>query len=383
MLAARFTGLSLRNSAVVGALMNTRGLTELIVLNIGLELGLITPALFTMLVLMALATTFMAGPALRLLDPKGRLSAPPEEEYGAALGEEPGRPDRAVLVAPQDEGNARALATVAATLARAEPQREVILARVLEPPRAASGALANADRDLAQAAAAMTRVRDELAEQGIPARAVAFTSPRPAEDLLKLATEQAVDILLVDGRRPLVGEAIPRGDVGTLLLEAPCDVAVLIGAGPPDPGPDRAVVVPFGGAEHDWAALELGAWVASSWGAPLRLLGAEADVAAGERDASRLLANASLVVQQLAGVASEPVIVRPGRRGVLDASGGAGLLVVGLSDRWRQEGLGPARSEIARHAEAPVLFVRRGRRPGALAPREDVTRFAWSRVGPA
>ena len=65
-------------------------------------------------------------------------------------------------------------------------------------------------------------------------------------------------------------------------------------------------------------------------------------------------------------------------RGVVDAAAEAGLLVVGLSDRWRQEGLGPMRSELASAAPAPVLFVRRGERAGALAPREDVTRFTWS-----
>jgi hypothetical protein len=57
--------------------------------------------------------------------------------------------------------------------------------------------------------------------------------------------------------------------------------------------------------------------------------------------------------------------------------------VVGLSDQWRTEGLGPVRAEIAREASAPVVFVRRGHRPGALAARDDVTRFTWSRAGPA
>ena len=74
MLAARYGGFSLRDSAAVGALMNTRGLTELIVLNIGLELGVISTQLFTMLVVMALVTTFMAGPILRLIDPRHELS---------------------------------------------------------------------------------------------------------------------------------------------------------------------------------------------------------------------------------------------------------------------------------------------------------------------
>ena len=63
---ARIAGLSWRDSAVLGVLMNTRGLMELIVLNIGLELGVISPPLFAMMVLMALATTMMTGPLLKL-----------------------------------------------------------------------------------------------------------------------------------------------------------------------------------------------------------------------------------------------------------------------------------------------------------------------------
>ncbi len=63
------------------------------------------------------------------------------------------------------------------------------------------------------------------------------------------------------------------------------------------------------------------------------------------------------------------------------AAAGAGLLVIGLSERWRREGLGPTRSEIAKAAPAPVLFVRRGTRPGLFAPRSDVTQFNWSMVG--
>ena len=58
---------------------------------------------------------------------------------------------------------------------------------------------------------------------------------------------------------------------------------------------------------------------------------------------------------------------------IVEAARGAGLLVIGLSERWRQEGLGTTRSEIARAAPAPILFVRRGARTGALAPRDDVT----------
>jgi Kef-type K+ transport system membrane component KefB len=65
--AARCTGLSTRDAAAIGVLMNTRGLMELIVLNIGLDLGVISPTLFAMMVLMALVTTFATTPLLRFI----------------------------------------------------------------------------------------------------------------------------------------------------------------------------------------------------------------------------------------------------------------------------------------------------------------------------
>jgi Kef-type K+ transport system membrane component KefB len=75
--ASRLGGLDARQSAVVAALVNTRGLTELIVLDVGLSAGLIGPELFTALVLMALVTTFMSGPLLSLIDRRDSWAAPP------------------------------------------------------------------------------------------------------------------------------------------------------------------------------------------------------------------------------------------------------------------------------------------------------------------
>ena len=67
--AARMTGLGWRDAAGLGVLMNTRGLMELIVLNVGLDLGVISPTLFTMLVVMALVTTVATTPSLQRLVP--------------------------------------------------------------------------------------------------------------------------------------------------------------------------------------------------------------------------------------------------------------------------------------------------------------------------
>jgi Kef-type K+ transport system membrane component KefB len=67
-LAAKFVGQNWKDSLSIGALMNTRGLMELVVLNIGYDLGVLTPEIFAMFVIMALVTTFMTGPSLDLIE---------------------------------------------------------------------------------------------------------------------------------------------------------------------------------------------------------------------------------------------------------------------------------------------------------------------------
>jgi hypothetical protein len=170
--------------------------------------------------------------------------------------------------------------------------------------------------------------------------------------------------------------------VGEILRASPADVAVLVAGSRRAFASDRPVLVPFGAAQHDWAALELGSWLARASGAPLRLLGAlSGDGPPEVRDASRLLADASLLVQQLAGVVAEPLLTKPGPDELLQASAGSGVVIVGLSDRWAAEGLGPVRTRLALEAPAPVVFVHRGLRPGGLAPSQTRTRFTWSMAG--
>jgi Kef-type K+ transport system membrane component KefB len=67
-LSAKFVGHNWKDSLSIGALMNTRGLMELVVLNIGYDLGVLSTTVFTMMVIMALVTTFMTGPALDLIN---------------------------------------------------------------------------------------------------------------------------------------------------------------------------------------------------------------------------------------------------------------------------------------------------------------------------
>jgi Kef-type K+ transport system membrane component KefB len=85
-IAARLTGMSWRDSASLGILMNTRGLMELIVLNIGLDLKVISPTLFAMLVFMAVVTTFATTPVLDALNGRAWRHATPVPDTRLPIG---------------------------------------------------------------------------------------------------------------------------------------------------------------------------------------------------------------------------------------------------------------------------------------------------------
>ncbi len=84
-LASRIMGQNWRDSLTIGALMNTRGLMELVVLNIGYDLGILSPQVFSMMVIMALVTTFMTGPALDLINRLFRQKVSVESERVSLL----------------------------------------------------------------------------------------------------------------------------------------------------------------------------------------------------------------------------------------------------------------------------------------------------------
>jgi DNA-binding SARP family transcriptional activator len=268
-----------------------------------------------------------------------------------------------IMLIATDPGRLDDLLAIAKPLAR-RPARELILARLLRD-----------NRDLAAASSGLSGQRNALVQEGVSSRTAVFTTDAPGTDAVRLATEHEVDLVLLDADRSLIETGRPDRDLATVLQHAPCDTAVLFGRGHIGAGP---VVTPFGGAGHEWAAIELAAWLAHSLGTTLRLLGTDADPVVGRRDASRLLSRASMLVQKVVGIDTEPVLIRPGHEGVLEAARDASLLVVGLPERWTTEGIGPARLAVATEAGVPTLFVRRGLRPGGLAPSETLTRFTWT-----
>lgn len=88
----RLSGMSWRDSFSVGLLMNTRGLVELVILNVGLDLGVISPTVFSMMVLMALATTFMTTPLLDLLGDGSGVEARAAADVAPGAREQVGSP---------------------------------------------------------------------------------------------------------------------------------------------------------------------------------------------------------------------------------------------------------------------------------------------------
>ena len=272
----------------------------------------------------------------------------------------PSEPCRSVLVVASSDARLDGLLAIAEPLAML-PARELILARPVSK-----------ESELAPASAAVNARRHSL---GVTARAASFVSPEPAGDVLRLATSYDVELVLVDAP-----SGVDDGDVPDLLAEilegSPADVAVLA-ASNVDLRSGDGVFVPFGGGEHDWAALELAAWLASSARVPVRLVGTRAQPPRRQRDASRLLADASLAVQRLVHIDTEPLLAEPTEAALIDACRRRRLVVVGISPRWRTDGIGAMRRALVR-AKPPILLAHRGPRPGGLAPRDGRTRFTWS-----
>ncbi len=298
------------------------------------------------------------GRELRELE-RAILNQAPSLDIGGGISQPAAAADRIILVLPSGDERLDALLAVAEPLARL-PGRALLVARLL-PDEAL----------LASAAAALGARRAAL---GAEARTAAFTTVDPVDDAMRLASAYDVRLVLLDDAA-LDAEAIP-GDVASIMERSPADVGLLTGRGV-DWGSGDGVCVPFVGGEHDWAALELGAWLASSRGAALRLISTRADVRRGRPDASRLLADASMAVQRAVGVDAVPQLVDPGPAPLVEAVRSATLVVTGLSAQWRREGLGEARRALVR-SRRPTLLMHCGPRPSGFAPTGSRTRFTWT-----
>ncbi len=268
-------------------------------------------------------------------------------------------PVRSVLVVASADERFESLLPAAVVLA-SRAARELILVRPV------------ADEDELAAAASMTNARRH--KLGAPARAAAFTTSDRAADVLRLTTSHDVDLVLLDAPEGLSEGRLPH-ELERILEDSPAPVAIVAGF-PEELSSGGGVFVPFGGGEHDWAALELAAWLASSTGAPLTLVGARGE----PRDASRLIADAALAVQRLVDVDTEPVLSDPTEDALVEAVAGAWAVVIGISPRWQRDGIGVTRQALLR-AGRPLLLVHRGLRPSVLSPPGSRTSFTWTLHG--
>ena len=325
-LAARLTGSSWRESAALGALINTRGLMELVILNVGLDLGLIPPTLFTMLVLMALVTTLMTAPALALIDPSGSLQRGPVEAEG-------GEPAGAVLVPVALSSSGPRLLDLALALAEDEAPRVYAL-HIARPAESGTlGADVPSDGDPGKTALAPLLAHAE--ERGADVRPITVTSRRPADEISEVARLKGAGLIVMGWHKPVFAKSVLGGTLDRVLRRSPVDMAILIDRD--GPTPPKRVLLPYAGTAHDRLALRLGARLARRAGADLTLL----HVVHPGRGAPRLEREAR---QLLDTVAPEPMtghtirmLVIESRRpvdAVLAEAAQHDLTMLGVGEEW-------------------------------------------------
>jgi Kef-type K+ transport system membrane component KefB/nucleotide-binding universal stress UspA family protein len=233
--AARISGMSKRESSALGWLMNTRGLTELIVLNIGLSLGVISPLLFTMLVIMALATTFMTSPLLEITYAKDLIRQDLVE-----AGDPPGvnsmvvdAPIYRVLVPVANPSTQKGLVQLAIAIAGTPDQPVVVnpLSLIqIEEDYAFESMPLEVDRRIA---AQQQHLQDLIQTLGLPMMR-SFVQPivRVAKDVAwetaRIAEVERADLILVGWHRPAFSTNRLGGRVGQILSTARTDVAVFV-----------------------------------------------------------------------------------------------------------------------------------------------------------
>jgi hypothetical protein len=225
-IAARITGLSWRDGSALGVLMNTRGLMELIVLNIGYEMKVISPVLFAMMVLMALVTTFATTPILHL------IASEEEEtpEMPAQTAFEPDANRAAILVPVANPNSAFRLVGLAlsATPAGTPPPR--VLALVRRPAGGVWTGLHDEERAIPRSAALGAALKLAWGKAAVITPQAAW-SDNPAADLVKIAMEARVGWILLGPHRAVFGADF-RGGVVREILERtrtlPLNVAVLM-----------------------------------------------------------------------------------------------------------------------------------------------------------
>ena len=361
-LAARVVGLRWRESLALGILMNTRGLTELIILNIGLDLGVIPPTLFAMLVLMALVTTFMATPVLSLIYPGRQLEEMIREETGEGVAEDEDRRWHVMVAIPSAEVGAELVQT-AIQMVRDEAERpKVTLLRVVQLPGSASSGPMLQESLVRRATQGLRPFVEMIEGAGYEAVPLVIPAADVGATIAQVANDRRPDLVLLAWHRSPFGRRLLGGRVGHVLRDAETDVGVLI-----DPArrlrldKGSTIVVPWGGGFHEDVGLDLALRLAAATRSSVSLLGG-----GGDEFRARELAEHAARVYEDRGVWVTPLPVEGDLIDALEQQArDAQLVVLGVSDKWAsdKETLGDLREAMAARASSPLLVVRRHGRP--------------------
>ncbi|MCW2607460.1 MAG: cation/H(+) antiporter [Frankiales bacterium] len=247
--AARALHLGNRKAGAIGVLMNTRGLTELVILNVGLSVGVLDPSLFTILVLMAVLTTVMTEPLLRLVYPDKLLRRDIAEAEKASLGLIDAY---RVLALVALEGAEATVDTGVLLLGRDEPS-ELVLTRFDRPVRAVEvgSGLGGELLAIAEAFGASQSLVRRATSQGASAVARSQFSDDPSRDLLRQAEAVEADVVLVGVGPEAPGLPDALALVDRLVASSEAVVVLRVAPAPAPP----AAVLPANGEPHSVVAL--------------------------------------------------------------------------------------------------------------------------------
>jgi Kef-type K+ transport system membrane component KefB len=333
MIAARATGLQWREASALGILMNTRGLMELIVLNVGFELGVLDTSIFSMMVVMVLVTTMITSPILSRVYPARDAI---RDLVADSTAHSPVRAteDR-ILACISHPTVGPAMVAMAAALG-GEHTEIIALHLTRDDELRAVDRSTDADEILAPALARA----DELA---LRVRPLSFASCDPADDIVRVADVRAPDIVLLGLHKPVLGTDLFGGVVHRVLRDAEAQVAVFIDRGL-SVEPSR-LLVPFHGSEHDRAALRLAMRIQRSRDAALAVL-VSPDVRAE-----------AVAILDQDGARAETIDATSARDAIVEHARDCDLIVLGV-DRQPEH--------VMRECSASLLVVRG--RSNELAP---------------
>ncbi len=357
--AARLTGLRWREATALGILMNTRGLIELIVLNIGFDLGVISPTLFTMMVLMALVTTFMTTPLLEWVYPVAELARDEDEAVPAVAPA-----GFTVLMCVAYDRSGPAMVTLASALVGGDANGDRLYALRLVPPADRASFVLRQQAGTEQAAA-LAPLLDRATELGVEVHPLAFVSPQPAHDICNVAAVKRADLILLGWHKPILGNTVLSGTVHDVMRRAETDVGVLI-----DRGLERIehVLLPYLGTTHDTGALRLAHRLATHAGVRVTVLHVvDPERAAAGAARSRVEEAFTAVDDHATLKVVEHSIAW--RAAVEEAARGYDLVLIGAGAEWGLEHrpFGMHSEMIIRDCPTSLLVVRPYRAAGIVA----------------